>query len=455
MTITHTEKYTTAHPSVPTAFEKEAGLPRVIVLGGGFAGIEFVKTLDTTKYRVLMLDRHNYHTFQPLLYQVATAGLEPDSIAQPLRKIFAHTPNFYFRMATVSHFDTKSQHVITDIGHFPYDILVVATGTKTNYFGNDALRLSTFPLKQIPNALDLRSQILQSFEQALQETDPAARRAYLNFAIVGAGPTGVELAGALAELRTHILPKDYPELDFAEMEVVLIENMPRVLATMSEKSSRLAKKYLEQFGVKLHLGVGVLSVDGTVITLSDGTHIASHNIIWSAGVTGNAPAGFAKDLITPANRILVDAHNQVQGMPNIFVLGDLAAMITPELPRGHPQLAPVAIQQGVALGKNLNRLAANKPLKAFAYFNKGSMATVGRNKAVVDLPNNMTFGGFMAWLTWMFVHLLYLVGFRNKAVVVANWLYSYLTYDRGTRLIIRPFIKSKMAAGVQEAEPVI
>jgi NADH dehydrogenase len=441
---------------IPGKYEQADGLPRVLVIGGGFAGLQFVQKLDATKYRVLMLDRHNYHTFQPLLYQVATAGLEPDSIAQPIRKVFAHRPNFFFRMATVNQIDPSQKEVHTDIGTFPYDILVVAVGTKTNYFGNDGLRLATFPLKQVPNALDLRSHILQSFEAALQETNPEIRKAHLHFAIVGGGPTGVELAGALAELRGHVLPADYPELDFSEMKISLIDSMPRVLATMSAKSSALAEKYLQKFGVQLFLGKQVVGLQGHTLSLSDGSKMFSQNVIWSAGVTGNLMTGFPAEAITPSNRLRVDSFNEVLGCPNVFALGDIASMESAANPKGHPQLAPVAIQQGVLLGKNLNRKSKGLDMKPFSYFNKGSMATIGRNKAVVDLPNGSTFGGIIAWFAWMFVHLMYLIGFRNKFVVMANWVYSYLTYDRGTRLIIRPYIRAKVspAATVGLPEPI-
>ncbi len=427
----------------PTLFMEGSHLPRVVVIGGGFAGIELVKHLDTRRYQVLMLDRHNYHTFQPLLYQVATAGLEPDSIAQPLRKVFAKKKNFHFRMANVERVDSAARLLHTDIGAIPYDVLVVATGTKTNYFGNDKMRQGTFPMKQVPHALDLRSHILQSFEAALLQTDEAERRALLTFVIVGAGPTGVELAGALAELRKHVLPCDYPELDFSQMEIYVVEGTPKVLGAMSEKSSARAKRYLEGFGVQLRLGTVVAELDGPRVLLKDGSTLMSHNVIWTAGVTGNLPAGFEAASINKANRLLVDAHGQIVGLPNVFALGDIAAIADEQNPNGHPQLAPVAIQQGRHLARNLNGLAEGRPLKPFTYFNKGVMATIGRNKAVIDLPNGWSLGGFIAWLGWMFIHLLYLVGFRNKAVVVTNWLYNYLTYDRGTRLIVRPFIKNK------------
>lgn len=425
---------------------ESSGLPRVVVIGGGFAGIEFVKKLDTGNYEVIMLDRHNYHTFQPLLYQVATAGLEPDSIAQPLRKVFASKKNYHFRVATVERVEAQANRVHTDIGWIQYDILVVAVGTRTNYFGNDALRLGTLPMKQVPHALDMRSHILQAFESALLETDPAVRQALMNFVIVGGGPTGVELAGALSELKNHILPEDYPELDLKQMRITLVDGSPKLLGTMSEYASRRAEKDLRHFGVEIILNNVVSTVEGDKVTLKDGTIIMAHNVFWAAGVTGNLVDGFDSSIITRANRLMVDEHNLVKGTNNVYALGDIASMTAEkDYPNGHPQLAPVAIQQGKHLGTNLNRLARNQSLLSFKYFNKGSMATIGRNHAVVDLPwPKWSFGGFVAWLAWMFVHLLYLVGFRNKVITIFNWLYSYITFDRSTRLIVRPYVKPRV-----------
>ena len=423
----------------------KSNLPRVIIVGGGFAGLELALKIDPRRYQVVMIDRHNYHTFQPLLYQVATSALEPDSISQPLRKVFDSKKNFYFRMANVLSVDTTARKLHTDIGDLDYDFLVVATGTKTNYFGNDALRTATFPLKQIPHALDLRSHLLQSFEAALLEPNDEARQALMNVVIVGGGPTGVELGGALSELRSHVLPRDYPELDFNLMQIYLVEGSPRLLNGMTEKSGLRALQYLTDFGVHVQLNTVVTHIEGNEVHLKDGTTLKSQNVIWSAGVTGNLFPGFDPAVVTKTNRLLVDGYNRVRGMENVFALGDIAAMESVDLPKGHPQLAPVAIQQGQLLGENLNAFAGGVEMKPFKYFNKGSMATVGRNKAVVDLPNNWSFGGFIAWLAWMFIHILYLVGFRNRAVVLTNWIYNYFTYDRSTRLIIRPYIKNRQA----------
>ena len=428
-----------------------------MVVGGGFAGIEFIKELDTRQYQVVLLDRHNYHTFQPLLYQVATAGLEPDSIAEPLRKVFKNTPNFLFRVANVERVDTNTNCVRTDIGTIKYDFLVVATGTRTNYFGNDAIREATLPLKQIPHALDMRSHMLQTFEAALMETDPLKKEALLSFAIVGGGPTGVELAGSLSELRSHVLPNDYPELDFKQMKIHLIEGTGRVLNGMSDYAGKRALKDLQKFGVDVMLNALVDKVEGDAITLKDGRILPSANVVWAAGVTGNLFEGFAPEKMGRAARLKVNEFNQVEGFANVYALGDIATMAAdPDYANGHPQMAPAAIQQGQHLGKNFNRLTRNQPLKPFRYFNKGVMATIGRNRAVVDLPwPKWSYGGFIAWLSWMFIHLLYLVGFRNKFIVLWNWIYNFFTYDHGTRLIIRPYIKHRKVPTNEDAKAII
>ena len=419
---------------------------RVVVIGGGFAGIEFIKELDEERYDLVLLDRHNYHTFQPLLYQVATAGLEPDSIAQPLRKLFAGRKNFQFRVANVEKVDTATKVVYTDLGAIDYDMLVVANGTKTNFFGQESIRQNSFPLKQVPHALDLRSHMLQTFEAALLEEDLEKRKGLMQFVIVGGGPTGVELAGAFSELKNHVLPKDYPELDFKQMTVTLVENSDRLLGVMSEFAGRKSEEYLRKFGVEILLNTKMEMLEADKVFLSGNREVPSQNVIWAAGVTGNSIDGFSRENVGRGNRLKTDPFGAVLGMEGVYALGDIALMThEAKYPDGHPQVAPTAIQQGKRLGKNLNRLDKGLDMVPYAFFDKGTMATIGRNKAVVDLPFwGLSFGGFFAWLTWMFVHILYLVGFRNKVVTFTNWLYSYFTFDRSTRLIIRPFIKAKV-----------
>lgn len=389
-----------------------------------------------------MLDRHNYHTFQPLLYQVATAGLEPDSIAGPLRKTVKMQDNFYFRMAKVTRINPERKTISTIVGELHYDYLVLACGTITNFFGNKDIEELSFPIKQIPQSLDLRTHILQNFEKAVMTGEGPDMEALMNFVIVGGGPTGVEVAGALSELRRNVLPKDYPELDFNNMKIYLVEGLDRLLNGMSEKSGKKAEKYLKHFGVEVRLGKIVESYDGKKVYFNDGSTIKSETLIWAAGVKGNALEGINEDALE-RNRFLVDRFNRVKGYEDIFAVGDVALMVTEKYPKGHPQLAPVAIQQGKLLAKNLRRLISHKEMRPFEYLDKGSMATVGRNKAIVDLPTGQQVSGFFAWVIWMFVHLISIIGFRNKLVVFSNWVWNYFTYDRGMRLIIRPFIKQE------------
>lgn len=436
--IESNSEYTASQRHLTTQLP-DIGKPRVVVIGGGFAGIQLVKHLRMKDVQVVMLDRHNYHTFQPLLYQVATAGLEPDSIAGPLRKIFEDEQNFFFRMATVDHIDPDRQIVHTTIGEIAYDYLVVAVGTQTNYFGNKSIQKLAFPLKQVPQALNLRSHILQNFEKAVTSNSEEEIDRLTNFVIVGGGPTGVELAGALGELKKYVLPRDYPELDFKVMKVYLVEGLERLLPTMSEKSGHRAEKDLtERFDTTVKLNTMVEDYDGYEVTLNNGETIISETLVWAAGVQGAILPGLDKATVEKG-RYEVNEFNLVNGYDNIYAIGDIAAMYTEDYPKGHPQVAPVAMQQGEQLGKNLSRMLREKELKPFSYLNKGYMATIGRNRAVADLPGNIKFGGFFAWLSWMFVHLLFLVSFRQKIITLGNWIWNYFTFDRGTRLIIRPF----------------
>jgi len=418
-------------------------IPKVIIIGGGFGGIQISKKLKNKAVEVLMLDRHNYHTFQPLLYQVATGGLEPDSIAFPLRKIFKGQSNFTFRVADVSQIVTEENKVITDIGEFSYDYLVLATGSETNFFGQKEIEHFAMAMKTVPEALNLRSLILQNFEEAVSETNPEKKAALMNFVVVGAGPTGVETAGALSELKNHVLPSDYPELDISKMNIYLIEGEPRVLAPFSSQASAKAKEFLENMGVKIFLNSRVNAYDGDIIIYNDNLTINTKTVIWGAGVKGATIPGLDKAEVVRGGRLKTNSINLIEGYQNIFAIGDLAYMETKDFPNGHPGVAQTAIQQGQQLGKNLINIINKKPTKDFSYFDKGSMATIGRNKAVVDLKY-WRFQGFFAWLTWMFIHLLFLVGFRNKLVTLINWIVNYFSYDKGTRVIIRKFNRVTM-----------
>jgi NADH dehydrogenase len=415
--------------------------PRVVIIGGGFAGVNLAKSLANKPVQVVLLDKHNYHTFQPLLYQVSTAGLEPDSIAYPLRKIIRKHKNSFFRLAEVSEIDTETKEIQTNIGVLSFDYLVIATGTKTNFFGNTTIESNSMAMKKVPQALNIRSLILQNFEKATIANSEEERKALLSFVIVGGGPTGVELAGAIAELKNHIVPIDYPDLNTKYMEIHLLEGNDRLLPPMSKHASKKAEQFLRELGVQVHCNTFVKDYNGiSVITNSD-LKLQSETLIWAAGVTGAPVNGVkANSIQERGNRYKVNSYNQVEGYEHIFALGDIAFMQTESYPNGHPQVAQPAIQQGKLLGSNLLKLIKNKPMKQFVYKDKGSMATVGRNKAVVDLKH-FKFAGFFAWFVWMFIHLMALVGFRNRVIVFFNWTYNYINFDKAARLIIRPFKK--------------
>ena len=417
----------------------ESDLPRVVIIGGGFAGISLAKVLANKPVQVVLIDKHNYHTFQPLLYQVSSAGLEPDSIAYPLRKIIKKHKNSFFRLANVNHINTGTNEVETSIGTISFDHLVIATGTKTNFFGNSTIEANSMPMKKVPQALNIRSLILQNFEKAAITNDLEERRALLNFVIVGGGPTGVELAGALAELKNHILPRDYRDLDPKDMQIHLLEGADRVLPPMSAHASKKSEQFLKKLGVNVHCNTFVTNYDGKQVMTNSDLALQSETLIWAAGVTGAPVAGISAEAIMErGDRYKVDRFNRIEGYNNIYALGDIAYMETDAFPKGHPQVAQPAIQQGRLLGKNLMRQLQNKPMKAFTYNDKGSMATIGRNKAVVDLKH-VKFAGFFAWFVWMFIHLMALVGFRNRVIVFFNWTYNYINFDKAARLIIRPF----------------
>lgn len=412
--------------------------PTVVIIGGGFGGIQVAKQLADKPVEVILLDKHNYHTFQPLLYQVATGGLEAESIGFSLRKNFEGQKNLRFRIAEVTHIDAEANTVQTNIGPIPYDYLVIATGSTTNFFGNKDIEKYAMPMKSIPEALNLRYMVLQNLEDAILKPSKEERAPYLSFVLVGAGPTGVELAGALAELRNHVLNKDYPELSKDEMKVYLVDFLPKVLGPFSDEGSRAAQGFLTKMGVEVLLNVKVESYDGNEIKFEGGKSIRTKNVIWSAGVAGVVPHGVAKEAIERGNRVKVDNICRMVGSSNIFAIGDVAAMITDDTPKGHPGVAQVAIQMGQLTGKNINRLIRGEKPEPFKYFDKGSLATIGRNKAIADL-GKIRFQGFFAWLIWMFVHLISLMGGRNRVIVFINWVASYVNNNGGSRLIIRKF----------------
>ncbi len=414
--------------------------PTVVVVGGGFAGLELIKGLEGRPYKVMLLDKHNHHCFQPLLYQVATASLSADSIAHPFRRTVAPMPNVAFRMTKVTAVDPARKVVVTDHGDFPYDMLVLATGSETNFFGLKDLEREAMQLKSIGQALDIRSDFLQDFEAALYQQDEHMQKRQLNFTIVGAGPTGVELAGALSEIRNTVLKREYRELESDRMRIVLIDSNDRVLKNFSEKSSASALTYLQDMGVEVMFNARVVSYDGERITFKDGSTMDSSTVIWAAGVKGTLIPGLEAAVEPRANRYTVDRFNQLQGIPDVYALGDVALMQEGEWVQGHPQVAPAAIQQAALLVQNLVRRSEGQAMKEFSYVDKGSMATIGRFKAVVD-AGHFHVGGWIAWLGWMFVHLMALVGYRNRLQVLMGWAWKYLSWKNTIRLIIRPYVR--------------
>ena len=406
----------------------------IVVIGGGFAGLQFIRNLDMNDFNVLLLDKLNHHQFQPLFYQVATAQLEPSSISFPFRKIFQHKKNVQIRMAEVVKIDTDSNTVISTIGSFQYDYLIIASGCKTNFFGNNEIMKNALTLKTTYDAITIRNHILLNFEQIISAPE-TEKESLLNIVIVGAGPTGVELAGAFAEIKKNILPKDYPSIDFSKLNVILIEGSKHTLSSMSNNAQDASRNYLEQMDVTLYMEVFVKNYDGALVTLSNGMLIKSKNLIWAAGVTGNLIQGLKEDVLAPGNRIKVGRTNAVLGLSNVFTIGDMAYMQTPKYPNAHPQLANVAINQAKNLAANFKAMITDKPLRDFEYKDRGSMATIGKNKAVVDLPF-IKFKGLLAWYVWMFVHLMLILSVRNKLIIFINWAWNYFTKDTSLRLIL-------------------
>jgi len=413
-------------------------VPRVVIIGGGFGGIQLAKHLKNAPVKVMMLDRHNYHTFQPLLYQVAMGAIPADSIGFPIRRIFTKQDNFRFFLTDVKKINPESNTVSTDIGDINYDYLVVATGSNTNFFGNKEIEHFAMPMKNIPEALNLRSLILQNLEQALVTKTYNEREALMTFVVVGGGPTGVELSGALAEMRQLILVKDYHGLKKQHMKVYLVEGKDRLLAAMTPKASQKAKEFLEEGEVTIYNGVHVQSYDGYELKIDDGKVIHTRNVFWAAGVKGELIDGIPEDTITRGSRILTDEISRVNGYENIFAIGDVAAMITSDMPNGLPGVAPAAMQQGQHLAKNIVRMIKGEPTVPFKYLDKGSLATIGRNKAVADL-GIFHFQGFFAWLLWGFVHILTLAGFSNKLSVFLTWFLNYFNRNSDNRLVVRYF----------------
>lgn len=417
----------------------KTSMPRLVIIGGGFAGLALAKALRKAEVQIVLVDKHNFHQFQPLFYQVATSGLEPDSIVFPFRKQISGSKNTLFRYATVEQIDPDKNWILTDKGRIDYDYLVLATGTKTNFFGLTDIENFGLGMKSIQDSLNIRHTIIQNFEQAAITCDEHEKDILTNFVIVGGGPAGVEMAGALAEFKKYVLPGDYPEYSSEIMNIYLLEAADQLLATMSDKASEKALKYLTRLGVNVMFNEAVEQYDGLVISTNTGAKINARNLIWTAGVTGNFPKGIDQECVVRGNRLQVGSNMRLKGYSNIYAIGDIASLITDQTPSGHPQVAQVAIQQGKYLGKVIRgKIVGKEYTKRFKYQDKGSLATIGKRRAVADL-GKFRFGGYTAWLLWSVVHLFSISGFRNKLMVALNWVWNYFTYDKGNRLIIREY----------------
>ncbi len=418
---------------------------KVIIVGGGFAGLKLAQSFrNEDDIDVLLIDRNNYHQFQPLFYQVATAGLDASNISFPLRKVFHNTPNVNFRLTTLLSIDSANNKIITEHDEYFYDILVIATGADTNFFGNEQMKANAFPMKSTVEALLLKNKLIQNLEDALELRAFDDIEQQLSIVVVGGGATGVEISGALAEMKRHILPKDYPELDFNLMKIYLVESSAQTLNAMSDESSAQSEKYLKRLGVEVMTGNVLQSFDGSIAILKSGKSIATKTVIWAAGIKGNVPEGIDPTLIVRGNRVKVDRTNKVPGTENIYMIGDVAYMETPKYPKGHPQLANVALNQAKNLATNIKRMVSGNKhyMREFEYNDKGSMATVGRHLAVVDIPKpKIHFGGFFAWLVWMGLHLMLILSVKNKLQIFINWVYKYFTRDQSLRLLFRGFFK--------------
>jgi NADH dehydrogenase len=421
---------------------------KVVIAGAGFAGMKLASSLNNKAgFDVMLIDRFNYHQFQPLFYQVATAGLDASNISFPLRKAFHKSKNVRIRMASIQRIVSEENYIETSIGHIEYDVLVIATGADTNFFGNQQMIDNAFPMKSTVEALQLRHRLIQNFEDALISKDTEERKRLMTIVVVGGGPTGVELSGAIAEMKKYVLPRDYPEIDFKTMTIYLLEGGDKTLGNMSDKSAEQSQKYLERLGVTVRTNTILKQYDGDTAYLGNGETISTATVIWAAGIKGNVPPGIDPSLVARGNRIKVDRFNKILNHSNIYALGDVAHMETLKYPAGHPQVANVAINQATNLANNFRwmEMKSNpRQQKEFEYHDKGSMATVGRNLAVVDIPSpKLHFGGFTAWLIWMGLHLMLILGVKNKLQVFINWMYNYITFDQSLRLIFTEFFRPK------------
>ena len=419
----------------------QTNLKRVVIIGGGFAGINFAEQLlNNENFSVTLVDKNNYNFFPPLLYQVATGYLESSNISYPFRKFFSGKKNFAFRMGALVKVLQDENKVLLSTGELFYDILVFATGTETNYFGMENVKRNAIPMKTIEDAIFMRNTLLERLEQASRTNDLEERRRLLTIVVAGGGPTGVEISGMFADMKKLVVPKDYPELVGSHGEIYLVDGLSSVLTPMSEKSQKYTIDTLTKMGVQIKLNCMVKDFSNDTVEFSNGEVIQAKTLIWAAGVTSSVFEGIAKESYGRGRRMLVNEYNLVEGTRNIYAIGDTCLQTTdPDFTGGHPQVAQVAIQQGKNLGKNLIRIMDGKALVAFKYNDKGSMAIIGRNKAVADLPKpSIHFDGFIAWLAWMFVHLVSIIVFGNRIKTLYNWVISYFSKDQSLRVIMRP-----------------
>ena len=417
----------------------ENGMKRVVVVGGGFAGVNFIKRLSSDRrFHITLVDINNYNFFPPLLYQVATAFIEPSSVSYPFRRMFQEKQNLRFHMGCLIRINMENNTIDTDTGTLTYDYLLLGLGTETNYFGMENVRKQSLPMKTINDALNLRNHILLNMETAVRIQSAEEKQRYLNIVISGGGPTGVEVAGMLAEMGRNIAAKEYPEITDLNSHIYLVDAGPVLLAPMSKKSQQEAQDVLQRLGVHVILNTAVKDYDNHKVFLADGRTIETNVLIWASGVTGREVTGLPADVVGRGRRIMVDEFNKVKGTANIFAFGDICLQTTDKnFPNGHPQVAQVAIQQGQLLAKNFKRMIDGQPLKPFAYNDKGSLAIISKYKAVADLPK-LFFKGFFAWMVWLFIHIIPLIGFRNKIKLAFSWMWSFITNDPTLRLIIRP-----------------
>lgn len=422
----------------------ESDKKRIVIIGGGFGGLTLADSIAGKGFQVVLIDRNNYHQFQPLLYQVASSGLEPSSISFAFRKEFGKKRDLFFRLCEVKSILPEKKYIETTIGKLSYDYLVIAAGTTTNFFGNQGIARQAYPMKSIEEALMLRNALLLNLEKSLDCTDPEEQQRLVNVVIVGGGATGVEIAGALAEMKKYVVSKDYPDLAKTKMNIYLVEGSQKLLGVMSESSSAHALKFLREMGVNIILGTLVKGYENENVILSDGNTIPASTLIWVSGVTSEQFENIPKEAIGRGGRLIVDEFNRLKSYPDIFAIGDICLQAEESYPNGHPQVAPVAIQQGKLLAKNLQRQLKGQTMIPFHYKNQGTLATVGRNRAVADL-HKIRLHGFPAWAVWMLVHLRSILGVKNKIMVLIDWVWNYVTYDRSMRFIlfVRPKEKSQ------------